>query len=82
MLLHFNALAIDSWSSLRLPVRTAVPFASPTSLFWWGRVTYNSFYGPDSQNGKGQYVKNCNLAQVEYAVKMDIKIEWNCDYNH
>ena len=37
----------------------------------------NSFYRPDSQYGKSQYVKNCNLTQVEDAVKMDIKIEWN-----
>lgn len=38
-------------------------------------------YGPASQHGKGQDIKNCNLAQVEYAVKMDIKIEWNSDYD-
>ncbi len=39
----------------------------------------NGFYRPDSQHGKGQYIKNCNLTQVEDAVKMDIKIEWNSD---
>ena len=36
-------------------------------------------YGPGRQYGKGQDIKNCNLAQVEHAVKMDIKIEWNSD---
>ncbi len=61
MLLHFNALAIDSWSGLNLPT-----------------IDYG-FYRPDSQDGKGQYIKDCNLAQVEDAVKMDIKIEWNSD---
>jgi len=38
-------------------------------------------YGPDSQYGKGQDIKNCNLAQIENAVKMDIKIEWHSDYD-
>jgi len=38
-------------------------------------------YGPGRQHGKGQDIKNCNLAQVEYAVKIDIKIEWNSDYD-
>ena len=41
-----------------------------------------SFYGPDGEYGKGQYIKNCNLTQVEDAVKMDIKIEWNSDYDN
>ncbi len=72
MLLHFDALAIDSWSSLLLPIRTAVPF---------GRATYSGFNRPDSHHGKCQDIKSCNLAQVEYAVKMDIKIEWNSDDN-
>ena len=36
-------------------------------------------YRPDSQHGKGQYKKYSNLAQVKDAMKMDIKIEWNCD---
>ncbi len=34
-----------------------------------------SFYRPDSQHGKGQYIEDRNLAQVEDAVKVDIKIE-------
>jgi hypothetical protein len=52
----------------------------PTCLavrFRW--ATDYGLYRPDSQNGKGQDIKNCNLAQIEYAVKMDIKIEWNSD---
>jgi hypothetical protein len=39
----------------------------------------NGFYRPDSQNGKGQDIKNCYLAQVKYTVEVDIKIEWNSD---
>ncbi len=72
MLLHFDALTIGSGFSSNLPVRPAVPF---------GLAIDYGFYRPDSQHGKCQDIKNCNLAQVEYAVKMDIKIEWNRDYN-
>ncbi len=70
MLLHFDALTIGSGFSSNLPVRPAVPF---------GLAIDYGLYGPDNQHGKGQDIKNCNLAQIEYTVKMDIKIEWNSD---
>jgi hypothetical protein len=65
-----DVLAIYSGFRSNPPALPAVPF---------GRAIDYGFYRPDSQHGKGQYIKNCNLAQVEYAVKMDIKIEWNSD---
>ena len=72
MLLNWYILTIDSGFRSNLPARPAVPF---------GRAIDYGFYRPDSQHGKGQYVKNCNLTQVEDAVKMDIKIERNRDDN-
>jgi hypothetical protein len=50
------------------------------SEFWSNLLAIDySFYRPDGQYGKGQYIKNCNLTQVKDAVKVDIKIERNCD---
>ncbi|MDP6924688.1 MAG: hypothetical protein R2568_08295 [Candidatus Scalindua sp.] len=72
MLLNTDALVIESGFSSILSVRPAVSF---------GRAIHYSLYGPDRQYGKGQNIKDCNLAQIEYAVKMDIKIEWNSDYD-
>ncbi|GAX62747.1 superfamily II DNA and RNA helicase, partial [Candidatus Scalindua japonica] len=40
---------------------------------------YHGFYRPCCQYGKGQDIKNCNLAQIEDAVNMNIKEEWNSD---
>ncbi len=40
-----------------------------------------SFYRPDSQYDKGQYVQYSNLTQVENAFKVNIKIEWHSNYD-
>jgi len=72
MRLNADILTIERGFSSILLARPALPF---------GRAIDYGLYGPDSQHGKGQDIKDCNLAQIEYAVKMDIKIEWNSDYD-
>ena len=59
----------------RRTIDTSLILSSFRLLF----ASYHGFYRSDSQHGKGQYIKNGNLAQVEDTVKMDIEIEWNRD---